>query len=193
MREVEDAVTRRLILALVAMPFLVLPATAQQIDSAYTDVDLDQCTVIHSDDFGSRWACSGYKGIPVMIAEGDLRFFVSYGFGAPDEKAAQQTLPPFNTLGPKIEWRLTNAEGGWKPFATILRFYTEREEGEDEGQILVVTRLAEGNTCHVAYIDARANADANVLAREAADELARDFDCDDEPEYYGDFEAWDVD
>lgn len=186
----ETNVARRLISVLTLMPFLVLPAAAQQIDSAYTDVDLDACSIMHSDDFGTSWACPGYKGIPVRIAEGDLRFFVSYGFGAPDERAAQQTLPPFNYLGPKIEWRLSNAEGRWKPFATILRFYTDGEPDADEGQILVVTRLEEGATCHVAYIDARANANANVLAREAADDIAPDFDCADEPQIVGDFEAW---
>lgn len=190
MRKMEIDVTRRLIAILCALPFLVQPVTAQQIESAYTDVDLDECSILHSDDFGTRWACPGYKGIPVMIAEGDLRFFVSYGFGAPDERAASQTLPPFNYLGPKIEWRLSNAEGRWKPFATILRYYTAREEGEDEGQVLVVTRLADGATCHVAYVDALANEDANSLAREAADEIAPDFDCADEPEQVGEFEAW---
>lgn len=181
---------RRLMAALLLLMFLVPPAAAQQIESAYTDVDLDLCSIIHSDDFGSRWACPGHKGIPVLIAEGDLRFFISYGFGAPDERAAAQTLPPFNTLGPKMEWRLSNAEGHWKPFATIMRYFTEREAGEDKGEVLVVTRLEDGATCHVAYIDAIANADANTLARDAADDIAPDFDCGNEPEIVGEFEAW---
>jgi hypothetical protein len=165
-------------------------AAAQQIESAYSDVDLDACTVIESDDFGSRWACPGHKGIPVMIAEGDLRFFVSYGLKSTEERAAEQTLPPFNRLGEKIEWRVSNAGGQWKPFATILRFFTQRESGEKESQILVVTKVEEGATCHVAYIDATANADANELARTAADERALGFDCAGEPEIVGTFEAW---
>jgi hypothetical protein len=165
---------------------------AQQINSSYTDVNLDACTVIESDDFGSRWACSGLKGIPVMIAEGDLRFFVSYGLKSTEEKAAEQTLPPFNHLGEKIEWRVSNVEGQWKPFATILRFFTQREESEDESQILVVTKVQEGATCHVAYIDALANPDANELARQAADEKAPDFDCAGEPEFVGEFGAWEI-
>ncbi|MDB5542033.1 MAG: hypothetical protein JWQ89_3760 [Devosia sp.] len=167
------------------------PSAAQQIESSYTDVDLDQCTVIQSDDFGSRWACSGLKGMPVMIAEGDLRMFVSYGLTSTTEKAAEQTLGPFNRLGDKIEWRVSNAEGSWKPFATILRFFTKREEGEPEGQVLVVTKIAPGATCHIAYVDALANPDPNGLARKAADTRAKDFDCaKDEPEYIGKFEAW---
>lgn len=167
------------------------PAASQQVESAYTEVNLNACSLVESDDFGSRWACPGYRGIPVMIAEGDLRFFVSYGLTSMQEKAAEQTLPPFNHLGGPIEWRLSNAEGRWRPFATILRYFTAGEQGEREHQVLVVTRLGEGGTCHVAYVDATANADANALARQAADERARDFDCDgDAPGYVGRFEAW---
>lgn len=177
--------------ALMVALLFAAPAAAQQIESSYTDVDLDDCLVVRSDDFGSTWACPGYKGLPVMIAEGDLRFFVSYGLRSTEEQAAGQTLPPFNHLGEKIEWRLSNAGGGWKPFATILRYFVQREAGgAEDGQILVVTRLEPGATCHVAYVDALANADANVLARAAADDLAPDFDCADDPEIVGAFEAW---
>jgi hypothetical protein len=41
----------------------------------------------------------------------------------------------------------------------------------------VVTRLPPGPVCHVTYIDARANPNPNELARKAADEIARDFQC----------------
>ena len=40
-----------------------------------------------------------------------------------------------------------------------------------------VTRLPPGPVCHVAYIDVQANANANELARNAADEFARGFNC----------------
>jgi len=172
------------------------PAAAQFNQSEYTDIDLDACTVVVSDDFGSTWACNGYKGIPVMIAEGDLRMMVSYGLASTEEKAASQTLPPFNHLGGKIEWRLSNAAGGYKPFATIVRYFIaapEPHEGEEkgpEGQILVVTRIEPGATCQVAWIDALANPEANELARKAADETAPGFDCANEPEIVGKFEAW---
>lgn len=167
------------------------PAAAQTVISSYTDVDLDLCTIARSDDFGSTWACPGYNGIPVMVAEGDLRFFVSYGLTSTVERAAEQTLPPFNHLGPRIEWRIGSVDGRITPFATILRFFVARPDGgEGEGQVLVVTRLGEGATCHVAYVDALANANANELAREAADERARGFDCANEPDIIGEFTAW---
>jgi hypothetical protein len=56
--------------------------------------------------------------------------------------------------------------------------------------VLVVTQLVEGNSCHIAYIDALANKNANELAREAADKSG-DFDCaSDEVEIIGTFEAY---
>lgn len=183
------------VLGLLAAILAAGPASAQFNQSEYTDVDLDLCTVISSDDFGSTWACSGFKGMPVMVSEGDLRMMVSYGLTSTEEKAASQTLPPFNHLGEKIEWRLSNAEGGYKPFATILRYFVQRTDPEtgaekDEGQILVVTKVSPGATCQIAWIDALANPNANELARKTADERAKDFDCANEPEIVGKFEAW---
>ncbi len=48
-------------------------------------------------------------------------------------------------------------------------------------------RLGEpGSICHVARVDATANANANELARQAADEQARSFRCGTEPVVIGD-------
>jgi hypothetical protein len=181
---------RTLPIGLLAALCLATPALAIDFSSDYTDVNLDECLVMSSDDFGSVWACPGYKGMPMYLAEGDLRFFVSYGFGADKERAAEQTLPPFNYLGPKVEWRLNDAAGTWRPFATIARYFVTREEGEAEGQVLVVTQIMPGATCHIAYVDAIANPDANELARQAADDMAPNFDCAKDPEIIGKFKAW---
>lgn len=166
---------------------------ADNFTSQYTDLDFEQCTRIIADEIGATFACPGYRGIPVMVGEGDLRMFVSFGLTSTTEKAAEETLPPFNHLGAKIEWRLKEGEEGYEPVATILRWYTQREEGEGEGQVLVVTQIKMGATCHIAYIDATANANANDLAREAADTLAGDFDCQNTmPQVRGRFEAFDL-
>ena len=168
------------------------PALAQSgFTSAYTDIDLDQCLVLDADDFGASWACPGYKGFPLMVQEGDLRFGLQYGFNVDKNDAGFQTLPPFNNIGPKLEWRLSKASGRWLPIATILRYFTaDPETGEDKGQVLVVTQIVEGNTCHIAYVDALANSNANELARAAADK-AGDFTClTDEVEVIGTFSAY---
>lgn len=166
-----------------------LPAYAA-FNSAYTDINLDQCLVLDADDFGASWACPGYKGFPLKVMEGDLRFSLAYGFGD-NNQSGSQTLPPFNRLGEKLEWRLSNAMGRWFPVATIVRYHTaDPDTGEDSGQVLVVSQIAEGNSCHIAYVDARANDDANDLARAAADR-AGDFDClADEVEIIGEWTAW---
>lgn len=185
---------RMFVLAVVLAGTAIGAASAQEAQSVYTDVDFEQCTLINSDEMGGTFACPGYKGIPVMIGEGDLRMFVSFGLTSTTEPAAQQTLPPFNHLGPRIEWRRRpNEDGTLVPFATILRWYTQREEGEFEGQVLVVTQLKPGATCHIAYVDAVANKDANDKARKAADELAGDFACGDRmPQVIGPFEAFEL-
>ena len=168
-------------------------AIAQQIEFSETSLDLNMdCTVVQSDDFGSTWACPGHKGIPVRVAERDRRMMVSYGLESGSEPAAKQTLEPYNRLDSKIEWRVSNSEGHWKPFATILKFFTRKDEASaTEGEVLVVTKVQPGATCQTAYVDALANPDASELARKVAEEKAKDFDCETgRPEYVGKFEAW---
>ncbi|MEQ9634932.1 MAG: hypothetical protein RLW68_02480 [Devosia marina] len=185
-------VIRNFVVPALLAALTVSPALAQSgFTSAYTDLNLDDCLILEADDFGASWACPGYKGYPLMVQEGDLRFSLSYGFEPDENGVGFQTLPPFNYLGAKLEWRLSNALGRWFPIATIVRYHTAHPEtGEDYGQVLVVSQIAEGNNCHIAYVDARANANANELAREAADK-AGDFDCmTDEIEIIGAFGAY---
>jgi len=186
-------VTKLQIAALLAVALVssTAPAFAQLFVSSYTALTFEDCTVITTDDFGSTWACPGLKGLPVMVRESQRSFRVSYGLTSTTEKAADQTLPVENRLGEEIEWRVSNAEGSYKPFATILKFFIKaKAESEAEGQVLVVTKVSPGATCHVAYVDALANPDAEQLAQQTADEKARDFDCASEPEIIGTFAAW---
>jgi hypothetical protein len=74
-----------------------------------------------------------------------------------------------------------------------LRFFVDKGQGdapEKQGQVLVVTQIKAGATCHIAYVDALANADANAMAQKVADEKAGSFDCKNEPEFVGEFLAW---
>lgn len=173
-----------------ALGSLAGPASAQLYNSSYSALNFEECTVISTDDFSSTWACPGLKGMPVMVRESQRRFSVSYGLTSTTEKAAEQGLKPENRLGEEIEWRVSNIDGSYKPFATILKFFVKAEGEGKEGEVLVVTRVAPGATCQVAYIDALANPDAEKLAQQAADEKAMAFDCGNEPEIVGKFEAW---
>lgn len=179
---------KSMLAAAIAVLALASPAHAA-FTSAYTDLEIEECLVLEADDFSVSWSCPGYKGYPLMVTEGDLRFSLIYGFGA--KVADGQTLPPFNNLGAKLEWRLSNDLGRWMPIATIVRYHTaDPETGENKGQVLVVTQLVEGNSCHIAYVDAVANKDANEMARAAAD-ASGDFDCaSDEIAIIGKFGAY---
>lgn len=163
----------------------VEPVLAQTAASAYTVLDLKKCRHTPGkdvEDYG-EWSCAsaGYNGIAVYVAAGDQRSYVSYGPNAKKQKAAKQTLASFNGEGKNIEWRgERGTDGNLKPYATIMRWSTMVSGDADEplkGQVLVVTRLGSGGVCHVGYVDARANPDANALAQKIADESARAFKC----------------
>ena len=158
------------------------PAFAQSAASAYTPLDLDKCRHTPSkevEDYG-EWRCMGYGGSAVRVTAGDQRIYVSFGRNAKNEPAAKQTLASFNSEGKAIEWRgMRSADGKLVPYATIMRWNVTKsaEEPPVRGQVLVVTRLGPGGVCHVGYVDARANYDANALAQKIADQSARNFKC----------------
>jgi hypothetical protein len=166
-----------------------MPAFAFGTQSVETDLSFDQCTITKTNDFTTVRACPGYKGVPVMVADNNARLAVSYGLRSTEEKAAKQSVPHASGLGESIEWRLSNTSGAWTPFATILRFRLDAHDGLPAAEVLVVTRIAEGATCHVAYVDASAP-DALALAERTADERAAAFDCTKEPAKIGAFKAW---
>ena len=170
---------------------LAVPAaTANPLKSLYTTIDLKTCSKIKRHRDGGAWRCAGLPGYPVYIAEGDLRQFVSVGIDGERRKAAEQTLGPFNSIfeanstRATIEWRFVRREGRQLPYAAILRFHTSNDERR--GDVLVVFKVSDKETCHVAHIDALANgADAIVLARKVADEEARAFSCRSDPQTRG--------
>jgi hypothetical protein len=154
------------------------PARAEEISSVYTSLDLKHCkdvTPKDIEDYGAVAVCPGYDGIDVRVAEGDLRIFVSYGPGAATQTAAYETVPQFNTIGDTLEWRGAKEGGRWTPFATILRFKWSIDG--KTGSTLVVTKLGKNDTCHVAYVEASGNPQANEQARAIADREARTFRC----------------
>ena len=118
----------------------------------------------------------------MLVSEDDLRETVSVGRNratAAREPAAQVWFGPFNSTATTVEWRTLDG----KPFAIIQRWHLDDNSDQDrDGRpiakpMLSVTRLPPGPVCHVAYIDVKANPDANELARKAADESARGFKC----------------
>jgi len=180
---------RRICGALLVLGFASAPAASQSIESAYTKFDAKACKHTRGrqvEDYGT-WLCAGYGKLPVWLAAGDQRMYVSYGSWKKDDIALSQTLPAFNDVySGTVEWRIEKKlDGKARPFATILRWNVmlpadnEKATGpvKPSGRVLVVTRLGPGGVCHVGYVDATANPDANELARKLADEHARTFKC----------------
>ncbi len=163
--------------------------SANPVKSLYTTVELKACKPINQQPHGEAWLCEGLGGLPVYVAEGELRQFLSVGTNAQTRRAATQTLGAFNTMFEKgsdratIEWRFDRRGDRQIPYATIVRFHTAR--GGRKGDVLVVLKVGSAETCHVAYIDALANADAIALARYVADVEAKAFDCRKEPHAEG--------
>ena len=166
-----------------ALALLSPAASAESIESVYTSLKLELCenvTPPEEAEHGGTFRCKGLGDTDVRVAEGDLRMFVSYGPDAATQTAAHQTLPDFNTIGETLEWRLAHGE----PFATILRFRWDSDGAK--GSTLVVTKLGEEDACHVAYVMATGNPNANTHARKIADGQVREFVCErDRPRTYG--------
>ena len=164
---------------------LISPANAQTFSSSYTSTAPRDCRVTSAgngvDDSTIR-VCPGKAGLVVVISEDDLRETVSVGrnrAAADKEPAAETPFGPFNSTTDTVEWRALDG----KPFAIIQRWHISDTTDEDKDgrpiakPLLAVTRLPPGAVCHVAYVDVKANPNANELARKAADETARSFKC----------------
>jgi ABC-type sugar transport system substrate-binding protein len=181
---------RKLSLTLLSAAFAALvgaPAAAQSVESHYTSTAQKACkTVDKAKEGDGDWvvlSCPGRAGLVISMTEDDLRTTVSAGRNvkaAEKEPAASQGFGPFNSVGDTLEWR---AVKGKAPFALIHRwFLADSQNPKPDGRppsfgLMVVTRLPPGPVCHVAYVDVRANADPNAVARQAADEFARKFRC----------------
>ena len=176
---------------LTALAFLSIPhARAQPAGavSTYTSTAEKDCRKVSSvkvgdTDYGSEHVCPGAAGLIVLKIEQDLREIISAGRDrkrAAAEPAASQSFGPFNSTTNTIEWR---AAPDGRPFAMIQRWHLADNNDTDKAgrpntrQMLVVTRLPPGAVCHVAYVDVKANPNANEIARKTADDLARGFDC----------------
>lgn len=179
-----------LVIAGLLMPTLgAAPAEANRVKSLYTTIDLKLCKRIKRHRDGSAWMCEGLAGLPVYFAEGDLRQFVSVGAEAQKRRAATQTLGAFNSIFESgstratVEWRFDRRGERKLPYAIIVRFHTSRDGRT--GDVLVVSKVSDTDTCHVAYIDALANRDAIAIARQIADKQTKTFDCRREPRTEG--------
>ncbi len=165
-------------------------ATAgRSFESSYTSIAEKSCRKFHvvkidDSEYAASRVCPGRGGYKVFIDEEDLRETLTVGRTikqAAKEPAAHDHFGAFNGYDDTVEWRSGN-DG--KPYALIVGWsYADNDNLETTGRpksvrLLMVMRLPPGPVCTVAEIERAANADANELARKAADEVARNFKCD---------------
>ena len=158
---------------------LWLAATVQvtqaAMTSVYTDLetasgDAPGCeTLAASDpDEGGEWAsvrCPGPGGVWAHIEYADARDAIRVG----EDGTGTPFLSDFTSFGPKIEWRLTDGA----PTAMIVRMHVGGS-ADRQAQWLTVHKVdaATGKGCLFGVIDARANRNANRMARDLADQSA---------------------
>jgi hypothetical protein len=149
------------------------PATARTVASAYTMLDLRRCRTLETIPEGDsvRLRCPGLAGIPLYVNEGDGRSEIDAGF----DDGQWESLPAFNTIGDRIEWRLS----GGRPFAIIYRLRLAASESAPAGSALIVEAIGHGAGapgCRIGVVEG-ALPDANIRARALADRLARNARC----------------
>jgi hypothetical protein len=165
--------------SLAAILFLIPASQALAANtSVYTKFDIAKCPKLDvgnaDEGDGGSWLCSGYGNLKIYFAEGDLRQFVGIGKSPKKTCAAEQTFGGFNSINTTIEWRLKNG----KPIAAIQR-WTVSYDPEDSTKTktwLIVTRIEPSNSCRMAVVEG-AFPNANVKAREIADQSAENFVC----------------
>lgn len=179
---------------LAAALFLILGASAASaqdkgIKSRFTAIDLNACEPVKAEGSdASAWTCGGLPAYSVYFAEQGSRQAISFGSDPQSYRAARQTLAARNNAldaqkRATVEWRAERRAGGDVPYAAIVRYRTNRDGAQ--GEVLVVTKIGEHESCHAAYIDALATPQAMALARSWADSEARKFDCAGEPKVIG--------
>lgn len=170
---------------------VVATGSVRAAESVYTDLVVEKCKELvmpNPDEPGGDFMsvrCRGLGKYQVLFKEGDLRQSLHYGFVKQSIiDRAFESFSSFNFVKPKIEWRVD--ENG-TPYAAIQRFVVG--ESGNEGQVLAISRVGQPQDeegCPVGYVDALANRNANVLAREVADTIAASFRCGkDTPQYHG--------
>lgn len=151
-------------------------ALAADYSSVYTKFDLDHCKVIEKGDeyvYAGTWVCKGYKGRSIIQASSDERSYAAFGKDGARHCAFRKTFSPFNTALSPVEWRLKNG----KAIAAIERWSVVIDDNGNSETWLVVNALRPKDSCHVHYV-AGSYPKANEAARRAADDLAEDFDCE---------------
>lgn len=143
--------------------------------SVYTSLAEADCRLVERDEEtgGTVHRCPGVAGYALKVSDWDARMSVTVV--APDGsehplKYTSVITHNFSMLGPRAEWRVSGAEG--RPQALIVRVNANEDNMNPERttSYLAVARVTPQGSCVTERI--RPVADANILARQAADRAA---------------------
>jgi hypothetical protein len=154
-------------------------ALAEDVTSVYTAWDLEKtCKQVEKGDdmtFAGSWSCPGQGGVRMLVSISDDRSFVGFGRYPAKSCAYRRTFFGLNTALSPVEWRMKRG----RPIAAIQRWRVVAGEDGSTATWLVVTAIKGTEACPVHYV-AGSYPNANAIARQAADDIAEDFDCESE-------------
>ncbi|MBD0318745.1 MAG: hypothetical protein ICV87_00320 [Gemmatimonadetes bacterium] len=162
---------RRALVALLALLGAWVPQ--QPVRSVYSSLDVRTCRLLskHAETGATLHRCPGVGGYALQVADDDAR--MSVNVVAPGGRVYPLSYwgvvtSAFSSLGPRAEWRVR----GTRPHALIVRVNANEDPANPERvtSYLAVARVTPRGACVTDRI--RPSANANALARQAADRSA---------------------
>lgn len=168
------------------------PAPAQAPESVYTELLKGRCKFISIEKETNEEQvkrCPGHGGAQVLTRASHTTEYLSFRWSK--SRMAEDVVSGWS-LGDKVEWRGARTRNGFEPYATIVRVIVKDPDTlVGGGHVLAVVRIGKRDACLAAAVDVSANKEANALAREAADTIARTFACGkDKPRVSGAATRW---
>lgn len=168
---------RNLSLAISLILAAAATASAQAIQSAYTDLNKN-CKTLERNDKEAGYLlerCMGVAGYKILIESGDDRSNIQVvrpDGSKHDLNFGQIGGGGFSSVGAKAEWRVKKENGKLIPIALIIRFdvVTDSSNSEKTTSYLVVSKITPRQVCRIGEVDPGPN--ANEEARRMADSSA---------------------
>ena len=151
-------------------------ASAQSVQSVYTELSGKRCRTLERDDASAGYLkeqCAGIAGYKVRVISQDDR--QTLAIVKPDGSEHELDLGyigggGFSSLGEKAEWRVRKQNGKLVPVALIVRFNVNVGGEEKITSYLAVSKITPRSICYIEAIDPGPN--ANEKARALADSSA---------------------
>lgn len=151
-------------------------ASAQAVQSLYTNLGGKTCRILERDPEAAAYRmdqCSGIAGYKVRVISQDER--QSLAIVKPDGSVHELDLGyigggGFSYIGPKAEWRVRKRNGKLVPIALIVRLNVSTGGEGKETSYLAVSKITPQSICYIEAIDPGPN--ANMKARQSADTSA---------------------